>query len=124
MKVPFFAFFIQPSIFQQRYLANGLSTHCHFSTKLILITTRSSTTNWRLHSFKFTQLVNKSHSQHLVAAVRYEGRRFLMLYACAHVVSFPGQIIGLGMRLVHKRNRKLTMRTAGTVSSRRSGQGL
>ena len=28
---------------QQRYLANGLSTHRHFSTKLILITTRIST---------------------------------------------------------------------------------
>ena len=36
--------------------------------KLILITTQSSTINRRLHSFKFS-LVNKSHSQHSVAAV-------------------------------------------------------
>ena len=45
----------------------------------------------RLHSLKFT-LVNKSHSQHSVAAVHCEGRHFLKLYACTHVVSFPGQI--------------------------------
>ena len=76
---------------QQRYLGNGLSTQRHFSTKLMLITTRSSTTNQHLHSFKFT-LVNKSHSQHSVVAVCCEGRHFLMLYACTHVVSFPGQI--------------------------------
>ena len=76
---------------QQRYLANGLSTHRHFSTKLILITTRISTTNRCLHSINFT-LVNKSHSQHSVAAVRCEGRHFVILYACAHEVSFPSQI--------------------------------
>ena len=85
------SFFIQPSIFQQWYLVNGLSTHHHFSTKLILITKRSSTTNWHLPSFKFTQ-VNKSHSQHSVAAVRCEGSQFLMLYAYACVVLFPSQI--------------------------------
>ena len=76
---------------QQRYLANCLSTHRYFSTKLMLITARSSTTTQRLHSFKFTR-VNKSHSQHSVVAVRCEGRHFLILYACAHVVLFPGQI--------------------------------
>ena len=75
---------------QQRYLANGLSTHRHFSTKLMLITARSYTTTQRLHSFKFT-LVNKSHSQHSEAAVRCLGRHFLTLYACAHEVSFPDQ---------------------------------
>ena len=91
----------------ERYLANGLSTHSHFSTKLILITTRISTTNRRLHSFNFT-LVNKSHSQHSVTAVRCEGRHFVILYACAQVVSFPYQII----------------RSSGTVSSCSSGQGL
>ena len=57
----------------------------------MLITARSSTATQRLHSFKFT-LVNKSHSEHSVVAVRCEGRHFLILYACAHVVSFPGQI--------------------------------
>ena len=71
---------------QQRYLENGLSTYRHFSTKLILITTSQ-----RLHSFKFT-LVNKSHSQRSVVAVRCEVRHFLILYACAHEVSFQGQI--------------------------------
>ena len=44
------SFFVHPSIFQQGYITSGLSTHCHFSTKLILVTiTRSSTTNQRLH---------------------------------------------------------------------------
>ena len=33
-------------------------------------------------------------------------------------------IIGLGTRLVHKQNRALTTRMAGTVSSRSSGQVL
>ena len=70
---------------------NSLSTHRHFSTKLILNTTWSSTSTQRLDSFKFT-LVNKSHSQHSVVAVRCEGRHFLILYACVHEVSFPGQI--------------------------------
>ena len=76
---------------QQRYLENGLSIYRHFSTKLILITTWSSTYTQLLHSFKFT-LVNKSHSQRSVVAVRCEGCHFLILYACAHEVSFPGQI--------------------------------
>ena len=35
---------------QQRYLANGLSTHRHFNTKLMLITARSSTTTQRLRA--------------------------------------------------------------------------
>ena len=34
----------------------------------------------------------KSHLLHTVAAVRCKGRHFLMLNACAHVVSFPDQI--------------------------------
>ena len=86
----FFLSFLLRLLFKQRYLANCLSTHRHFSTKLMLITTRSSTTTQRLHSFKFT-LVNKSHSQHSEAAVRCLGRHFLILYACAHEVSFPDQ---------------------------------
>ena len=57
----------------------------------MLITACSFPTTQRLHSLKFT-LVNKSHSQHSVVAVRCEGRHFLILYACAHEVSFPGQI--------------------------------
>ena len=92
--MPFLSFFLSfllRLLFKQRYLANYLSTHRQFSTKLILITTRSSTSTQRLHSFKFI-LVNKSHSQHSVVAVRCEGRHFLILYACAHEVSFPGQI--------------------------------
>ena len=32
---------------------------------------------------------NKSHSQHSEAAVCWEGHHFLILYACAHEVSFP-----------------------------------
>ena len=102
---------------------NGLSTHCHFSTKLILFTTWGSASTQRLHSFKFT-LVNKSHSQHSVAAVHCEGRHFLILYACVHKVSFPGQI-----PVYHAHwsgndtsaQAKLTAR--GSVSSRSSGQG-
>ena len=43
-------------------LNNRLSTHRHFSTKIMLITVWSSTTTQHLHSSKFT-LVNKSHSQ-------------------------------------------------------------
>ena len=84
-KVPFFIFFLScyNQYVQQQYLANGLSTHRHLSTKLMLITARNSTTTQCLHSFKFT-LVNKSHSQHSEAAVRCLGRHFLILYACAH----------------------------------------
>ena len=81
------SFFVQPSIFQQRYLENGLS---HFNTKLMLITVRSSTTTQHLLSLKFT-LVNKSHSQQSEAAVHCLGHHFLILYACAREVSFPDQ---------------------------------
>ena len=54
----------------------------------MLVKARSFTTPQRLHSFKFT-LVNKSHSQHSEAVVCCLGRHFLILYACAHEVSFP-----------------------------------
>ena len=47
---------------------------------------------WHLHSFNFT-LVNKSHLQHSVAAVCCDGCHFVLLYACAQVVSFPDQIL-------------------------------
>ena len=57
MKVPFSHYV------QQQYLENGLSTHHHFSMKLMLITSQRSTTTQNLYRFKFT-LVNKSHSQH------------------------------------------------------------
>ena len=70
---------------QQQYLANGLSTHRHLSTKLILITTLSSRYTQRLHNFKVTQ-------QHFVVAVCCEGCHFLILYACAHNGPFPDQI--------------------------------
>ena len=56
----------------------------------MLITVRSFPTTQRLHRFKFT-LVNKSLLQHSEAAVRCLGRHFLILYACAHEVSFPDQ---------------------------------
>ena len=45
--------------------------------------------------------------QHSVVAVRCEGRHFLILYACAHEVSFPGQIprsLVWGRHLAHKGN--------------------
>ena len=69
----------------------------------------------RLCSFKFT-LVNKSHSQHSVVVVRCEGRHFVILYACAHMVLFPDDImiVSLGTRLVHKRNRLLTKPTGSS----------
>ena len=57
----------------------------------MLITAHSFPTTQRLHTLEFT-LVNKSHSRHSVVAVRCEGRHFLILYACVHEVSFPGQI--------------------------------
>ena len=57
----------------------------------MLITACTFPTTQHLHSLKFT-LVNKSHSQHSVVAVRCEGCYFLILYTCAHKVSFPGQI--------------------------------
>ena len=64
-------------------------------SKRMLITACSFPTTQRLHSFKFTQ-VNKSHSQHSEAAVRCLGRHFIILYACAHEVSFPGSLLKNG----------------------------
>ena len=121
----FLNFFVQPSIMQQRYLANGLSTYRHFSTKLILLTTRSSTSTQRLDRFKFT-LVNKSHSQHSVVAVRCEGRHFLICksYACAHEVSFPGQIPRSLVWERHWCSMSEINCARLAVSSRSSGQGL
>ena len=49
----------QFSVFQQRYLENGSSTHCHFTMKLILIIAWSFMNTQHLHSIKFT-LVNKA----------------------------------------------------------------
>ena len=57
----------------------------------MLITAHSFPATHRLHSLEFT-LVNKSYSEHSVVAVGCEGRHFLILYACAHEVLFPGQI--------------------------------
>jgi len=75
-------------LFKQQQLENGSScTPCHFITKLTLITSRSSTTTQCLHNYNFT-LVNKALCP---VAVRCVGRHFLMLCACAHVVSFPNQ---------------------------------
>ena len=73
----------------------------------MLITARSSTTTQRLHSFKFT-LVNKSHSQHSEAAACCLGRHFLILYACAHEVSFPDKRHGhwSGSETSTQRNRQ------------------
>ena len=92
---------------------NGCSSQCAASQPLSVFIVSNSP--WSIKAIHNT-----------VVAVRCEGRHFLMLYACAHVVSFPGQIPRshcLGTRLVHERNREWTTRTAGTVSSR-SGQGL
>ena len=58
---------------------NGCSSQCAASQPLSIF----------LASFA---VVYKCHSQHSVAAVRCEGRDFLMLCASAHVVPFPGQI--------------------------------
>ena len=70
---------------------SGSSSHRHFVTNLMLITARSFTTTQRLHRYKFTLV----ESIKLFSALPVPGccplRRtpFLMLYACAHVVSFP-----------------------------------
>ena len=117
----FFLSLFRPLV-KRRQLENGSSTHLDFSTKRMLITALSFPTTQRLHSFKFT-LVNKSHSQHSEAAVRCEGRHFLILYACAHEVSFPDR---RSRSLVWKReytSERVGM--VGTVFSPRGiGQGL
>ena len=118
-KNPFFlrsAFNLSTTISRKRF------THRHFSMKLVLITTWSSTTNQRLHSLKFT-LVNKKPFTRSVVAVRYGIRRtpfsnFVRLCTCSLVPRPNTTFIGLGTRLVHERNRELTTRLAGAVSSR------
>ena len=46
-----------------------------------------------IHSvFRIWSLPKSCHSQHTAAADRFEGHHFQILYACAHVVPFPGQI--------------------------------
>ena len=47
---------------QQQYLKNSLSTHCHFITKLMLITARGFMTIQHLHSYKFTLVDKTVHS--------------------------------------------------------------
>ena len=69
----------------------------------MLIIACSFPTTQRLHSFKFT-LVDKSHSQHSVAAVRCLGRHFLILYACTHEVSFPDKRPQSETRPVYRQN--------------------
>ena len=95
--MPFFLFFLLSSFFlRYDFCSNNDNSKTvqaltfYFSTKQMLITARSFPTTQRLHSFKFS-LVNKSHSQQSEAAVRCLGRHFLILYACAHEVSFPDQ---------------------------------
>ena len=92
---------------QQRYLTSGLSTHRHFSTKLMLITARSSTITQHLHSFKFI-LVNKSHSQHCgwCPLRRTPFSDFVSMRTCSLVPRPNTTIDGLGTRLVHKPNRR------------------
>ena len=90
-KSAIFVILLSSFFFVQTTCQATITRKLDFSTKLMLVRTRSFPTTQRLHSFKFT-LVNKSHSQHSVVAVRSEGRHFLILYACAHEVLFPGQI--------------------------------
>ena len=107
----FFSFFqFRPDCVQQRYLTNGLSAHRHFSTKLMLIRARSSTTtqSQRLHNFKFT-LVYKSHSQHSEAAdrcgvlsLRTPFSNFVRMRKRSLVPRPKTTVIGLEAR-VHKR---------------------
>ena len=43
-----------------------------------------------IHSvFSIWSLHKSCHSQHTAAAARFEGRHFLPVYACAHIVLFP-----------------------------------
>ena len=62
-KVPFSSFFFlrYDHLFKQQ-LENGLSTHHHFTTKLMLITSQSSTTIQRLHNYIFTPVDKAVHS--------------------------------------------------------------
>ena len=93
--------FLLRLLFKQRYLTNCLSTHRHFSTKLILITTQSSTNNQRLHSFNFT-LVKKSHSQHCGCCPlrRTPFSNVVCMRTCSLVPMPNTTIIGLGTRRV------------------------
>ena len=85
--------------------------HHHFSTKLMLITARSSVTTQRLRSFKFS-LISKSHSQHSEAAVHCIRHHFLILYACIYIVLFPDQstrqLVWEQGWCIHKWNHELT----------------
>ena len=91
---------VQPSIFQPQYLENGLSTHRHFSTKLILITKRSYTTYRCLHSFKpFTTLCG------CCSLRRSPFSNVVRMRTCSLVPIPNTTIIDLRTRLVHQRNR-------------------
>ena len=76
-----------------------------FSTKRMLITACSFPTIQRLHSLKFT-LVNKSHSQHSVVAVRCETpfSNFVRMRTRSLVPMPNTTFIGLGTTLAHKGN--------------------
>ena len=109
--MPFFVFFLL-SFFLSFFLCSDHSSsndNSKTAKVLTLILARNGCSSERAASqplLEFT-LVNKSHSQHSVVAVCCEGRHFLMLYACAHEVSFPGQIpcsLVWERHLVHKGN--------------------
>ena len=106
-------------LFKQRYLENGSSALRHFITKLMLITARSYTTTQRLHSSKFTALPGCCPLR------RTPFSNVVRMRTCSLVPKPKTTVIGLGARLVHTWNRGWpAQRTAGTVSSRSSGQGL
>ena len=96
---------------QQRYLANGLTTHCHFVTKLMLTVVWSSTITQRLHSFKYI-LFNKSfHNTLWLLSITKEAIFWFCIHMRTYSLVVPRPyttIMGLGTRLAHERNRKLT----------------
>ena len=92
-------------LFQQWYLENSSSSRCDFSTKVMLITSRSSTSTQCLHSFKFA-LVNKIHSQHCGCCPLC--RMPFSEFVCMCLIPKPKTaVIGLGGRLVHTWNHEM-----------------
>ena len=97
-------FVILLSFFLQTTLSNNDNSKTVQALTLILARNGCSSQRAASQPLNVITLVNKSHSQHSVA-VRCERRHFLILYACAHEVLFPGQIprsLVWERHLVHK----------------------
>ena len=94
------AIFLILSFFLSFFLQTTLSNNDNSKTAqvLTLILVRNGCSSQRAASQPLSVFIASNSPwsikaiQHSVVAVRCEGRHFLILYACAHEVSFPGQI--------------------------------